>query len=210
MKYIIDGNEIDVIIKRNKLRQQTYFRMKNNYLQVNTSKLTSDKAVYSMLNSLDDKLTNLYRKHIKTNLIDEEFWFLGKRYDLITSDNEYFEEDRFYVKSNFDLDKFYKNAAKKVFKERLDYCLNIFKYNIGDVKLYIRMMKTRWGVCNTKLKKITLNTKLIRYDKAVIDYVIIHELSHLIEANHSKKFWAVVEEHLPDYKKYIKVLKGDL
>ena len=66
-------------------------------------------------------------------------------------------------------------------------------------------MTTRWGVCNIKTHVITLNTELITKDIRCLDYVIYHELSHLIEANHSKKFWAIVEENCPDYKKWRKL-----
>ena len=62
-------------------------------------------------------------------------------------------------------------------------------------------MSTRWGVCNTKLKKVTLNSELVYKDMKCLDYVIVHELSHLIEANHSKRFWSLVEENCPDYKR---------
>ena len=69
-------------------------------------------------------------------------------------------------------------------------------------------MKTRWGVCNIKTNIVTLNSRLIRYEDGVIDYVIIHELSHFIEANHSKKFWNEVGIRMPDYKKCINILKN--
>ena len=61
-------------------------------------------------------------------------------------------------------------------------------------------MTTRWGVCNTKSKVITLNTELFKYDIECLDYVVIHELSHLVHANHSKEFWNVVSKYCPNYK----------
>ena len=68
-------------------------------------------------------------------------------------------------------------------------------------------MTTRWGVCNTKEKTITLNLELMKRDLKYLDYVIVHELSHLIHANHSKSFWEVVEENEPNYKKIRKEMK---
>ena len=68
-------------------------------------------------------------------------------------------------------------------------------------------MSTRWGVCNTKLKVVTLNTELIRYDITKLDYVIVHELSHLVYPNHSKDFWTLVSKYCSDYKKIRKELK---
>ena len=69
-------------------------------------------------------------------------------------------------------------------------------------------MKTRWGVCNTKNHNVTLNLELCRYNIECLDYVIVHEVSHFIEANHSKKFWAVVEKYYPNYKTVRKSLRA--
>ena len=69
-------------------------------------------------------------------------------------------------------------------------------------------MKTRWGVCNTKDKKITLNLELIKHDITYLDYVINHELSHLVYSNHSKDFWNLVEENYPNYKIVRKKMKS--
>ena len=79
--------------------------------------------------------------------------------------------------------------------------------NLPKYKLKIRKMKTRWGVCNTSTHNITLNQELYRYDIKCLDYVIVHELSHLIEANHSKKFWNIVEKYYPNYKAIRKQLR---
>ena len=68
-------------------------------------------------------------------------------------------------------------------------------------------MTTRWGVCNIKSHNVTLNLELIKRDIKYLDYVIIHELTHLVYADHSKSFWSVVEENMPDYKKYRKEMK---
>ena len=68
-------------------------------------------------------------------------------------------------------------------------------------------MKTRWGVNHKLDSSITLNSKLIRYDERVIEYVIIHELSHFVHFDHSKYFWNTVEKYMPDYKKAVKTLK---
>ena len=68
-------------------------------------------------------------------------------------------------------------------------------------------MKSRWGVCNTKSKIITLNLELIKRDITFLDYVINHELSHLIHPNHSKDFWNLVSINYPNYKEIRKMMK---
>lgn len=65
-------------------------------------------------------------------------------------------------------------------------------------KIYIKKMKSRFGSCSSKAN-ISINLILAKYDKEIIDYVVLHELCHLKEMNHSKKFWNLVEKYMPDY-----------
>ena len=69
-------------------------------------------------------------------------------------------------------------------------------------------MKTRWGVNNRGNNTITLNSELLKKDIDLLDYVIIHELCHFYEANHSPRFWAWVSKYYPDYKLARKRLRG--
>ena len=68
-------------------------------------------------------------------------------------------------------------------------------------------MSTRWGVFNRKLKRVILNSLLIRYPLEALDYVIIHELSHFVHFDHSKAFWTEVSKYSPRYKEIRKLLK---
>jgi predicted metal-dependent hydrolase len=79
-----------------------------------------------------------------------------------------------------------------------------FNKNIKDVKL--KYNKSNWGSCSSS-SNINLSTRLLFAPKPVQDYVIVHELAHLIEMNHSTRYWALVEEAMPDYKTYEKWLK---
>ena len=79
---------------------------------------------------------------------------------------------------------------------------NVFNFN----KVVIRGQKSRWGSCS-KYGNLSFNFKVMSYKKEVIDYLIIHELCHLKEMNHSGKFWHLVESYMPDYKDYKNILK---
>lgn len=72
----------------------------------------------------------------------------------------------------------------------------------------IKKMSTRWGSCNTQAKRVWLSVYLPQYPKSCTEYVIVHELCHLYEANHSKKFWARVQQAMPDYQTWHQYLKG--
>ena len=76
----------------------------------------------------------------------------------------------------------------------------IFPKKIPYPHLTIRRMTTRWGVCNIKLKRVTLNLELIKKDLKYLDYVIVHELAHFIHPNHSRDFWNLVAILVPNYK----------
>jgi hypothetical protein len=65
-------------------------------------------------------------------------------------------------------------------------------------RITIRNQKTRWGSCSSK-GNLNFNCLLTQVPERVMDYVIIHELCHRIEMNHSGKFWALVEQYMPDY-----------
>ena len=68
-------------------------------------------------------------------------------------------------------------------------------------------MRTRWGVCNTAKMTVTLNTELLKKDIELLDYVIVHELCHFFEENHSKNFWKLVGPAYPNYKEARKKLR---
>jgi predicted metal-dependent hydrolase len=64
----------------------------------------------------------------------------------------------------------------------------------------IRKMSTRWGSCTMKTRRIRLNATLEYCPRECLEYVIVHELAHIRENNHSPRFWAIVEDALPDFK----------
>ena len=138
----------------------------------------------------------------------EKFYLFGKVYDIVYGFNEIdIKDNKIYVLNKTKLDKYLNEYIKKVFKERLNYWYNLYQEDIPVPNLKIRKMTTRWGVCNLKNKNITLNYELSKYDMECLDYVIIHELSHFIYPNHSKKFWNQVNKYCSNYKNIRKKLK---
>jgi len=143
----------------------------------------------------------------------ESYYYLGKHYRLKVqkSDLEYagIIKNQLTVFTNYKnnprvvkalVAQWYLKRAEKKFKERYEICLNLFKrYNLERSLISIRIMKTRWGSCNTK-NKITLNRELIKMPLRCIDYVIIHEICHLIYRNHDSAFYNLLTSILPDWK----------
>jgi predicted metal-dependent hydrolase len=66
----------------------------------------------------------------------------------------------------------------------------------------VRKMKTRWGSCNTRARRIWINLALIRLSPEFLEYVLVHELAHLLEPSHNRRFYRVMDQFLPQWKKY--------
>lgn len=98
----------------------------------------------------------------------------------------------------------YREAAKEYFPKRVAY----YHAQMGGQyeKIVIRDQKTRWGSCSSR-GTLSFNWRLMLAPPAVLDYVVVHELAHLQQMNHSKQFWAVVEQVMPDYKSHRSWLK---
>ena len=74
-------------------------------------------------------------------------------------------------------------------------------------QLRIKKMKTRWGTCNIEAKRIWINYELVKYPIECLEHIIVHELTHLLETNHTLRFYALLEKYYPNYKKNDKVIK---
>lgn len=80
-------------------------------------------------------------------------------------------------------------------------------YHVMEPQIRFRRMKSRWGSCNKTRGTITLNKALCMVPQECRIYVVVHELAHLVEMNHSAAFYRVVENVLPEYKNYEKRLR---
>ena len=65
---------------------------------------------------------------------------------------------------------------------------------------FLQRMKTKWGSCNSAAGTIRLNTELVKKPKDLLEYVIVHEIAHLIEPTHSRRFVAILDEHYPTWR----------
>lgn len=96
----------------------------------------------------------------------------------------------------------YRDKAVEHFNLVLEEKLNLFsKYDIEKPLIAIRTMSKRWGSCTVK-GKVILNPELIKASKGSIEYVMIHELCHLVHHNHTKAFYELQEKIMPDWKKW--------
>ena len=148
----------------------------------------------------------------------EDFRYLGRSYRLkvVQSKEERVKLQRGYlelfVKDKSDLKRkenliyeWYHEKATLYFFNILQEFNKIVKQDIKSVK--IRQMKTRWGSCNPYKSYINLNIELIKKPRACIEYVVFHELVHLLHPDHSKKFYDYLTLYMPDWQKRKEILE---
>ncbi|WP_028307552.1 M48 family metallopeptidase [Desulfitibacter alkalitolerans] len=145
----------------------------------------------------------------------EKFPYMGRPLDLITESTlarkveisidgdtikvlipTFLEKEKWSEIVKQSLILWYKNQARVIFKEKLDYFSKIMGVEYKGFR--VKDQKTRWGSCSSR-KNINLNWKVILAPVKAIDYVIVHELAHLTYMNHSKEFWQLVAMYVPDY-----------
>ncbi len=171
-----------------------------NYLIKNTKWLEKN---FNLLNNKKNEYFYLGSKIKITEIIDSKYLSIEYKFD----------NGVFYIRYNGNL----KIEPKEIYhhwlrKEAKKYIPRetqkiAAKYNFKYNRISIKNMTSRWGSCSTK-KNLSFNLKLMYFKPKIIEYVIVHELCHLKEMNHSKNFWLLVENIIPDYKICRKKLKS--
>ena len=98
---------------------------------------------------------------------------------------------------------------KSKIEEMLEYYVPMFEKKgvKPPAAVSYRTMSSRWGVCSPSTGKVTFNYNLFEAPEELIAYVVVHELAHFLEANHSDRFWKHVGDVMPDYKARRKLLR---
>lgn len=111
---------------------------------------------------------------------------------------------RITIKKRFLVTSLDRESARKLVHERLEYFNQFYHFSYNTVA--IRNQKTRWGSCSSK-GNLNFSVRILTLTVEEQDYLIVHELCHLKEFNHSQNFWDLVALQIPDYKRIRKVLR---
>ena len=182
----------------------------------------------SDINALIDKKRNWIEKTIKKlettkekiNLQPNQILLFGKTYSkmlnpalknkvIVNFNNETIDTD-LNLNNKKIQEEWYKIIAKEYFPRRVNELAQ--KHDFTFNRITVRGQKTRWGSCSAK-KNLSFNWKLMKAPHSVIDYIIIHELSHTKHLNHGKSYWRKVLNVMPDYQKseeWLKKFGGNL
>lgn len=141
----------------------------------------------------------------------EEFMYMGKAYPILIFSNTSDQQDyivfevnqlHIYVKEHKDeaikivLKRFYYQQCKALIEKRIRIYQSEFKMKPRSIR--ITDDNSNWGTCNSRLE-LTFNWKLAMAPLEVIDYVVVHEMCHMVHLNHERSFWRLVGKILPDY-----------
>lgn len=211
MTITLNNQTFNVFITR-KNNKNMYLRVKKDGIYISCNYFVTNSMIKSFIMKNEDDIIRMYETVQRKEKKNEEFYYLGNSYDVVvlnTVSKIEFVGNQVFVKNKTYLNTFLKNECERIFNERVKICYNLFEEDIPYPKVMIGKMKRKWGYCNKRQELIKLNSELIKYSIDEIDYVIIHELCHFLEFNHSKNFWKYVKKYKPNYKENTKVLKEE-
>lgn len=143
---------------------------------------------------------NCPQSRIDTFLKEKQAWVLAK-----VEEQKEKEADSMKIQPLSEAEqRLYRDKAREIFEQKVSYYAQMMGVSYG--RIAIRDQKTRWGSCSGE-GNLNFNWRLIFAPAGVLDYVVVHELAHRKEMNHSPRFWRVVEDTMPEYRKYQKWLK---
>lgn len=143
----------------------------------------------------------------------ESHFFFGQRYRLNKIDGA--PAGRVHIRNSRMLDLYVRSGSDQVIRERVfqDWYRRELRtravplmetwahaFGIDLPKWGIKRMKTKWGTCNIQAKRVWLNLELVKKPPQCLEYVIVHELAHLFERNHSDRFVALLDQKLPQWR----------
>lgn len=199
-------------IERSKRKTLSLTVLKNGNVIVKAPITMKDEIINRFVEEkqswLQEKLSSIKETQNKFEDIisGAKIMIYGNKYSVVKADIKSIQtSDKFelFVPNKYEGEKqskaistWLKKLAKKVLSERLSFIEN--RINLKSTSLKIGDSRGRWGSCNS-YGNIILNYRVVMLPPKIIDYVIVHELCHLLELNHSKKFWQNVEKFLPNY-----------
>ena len=219
----IRGIPFEVIIQR-KANRNMYLRLKENTITVTAPYLFPEYKIYQFIEKRREWIYKAYLKQqdrkqrSMTYHEGDVFYVFGKEFRLVRQIGRKavrIGEETIHLTGKgdeTDIRYLYKQLEKQLLSQA-QFFLQKYRYILDDYgyhqhpELGCQLMTSRWGVCYPKKNKININTYLIHYPLDCLEYIILHELTHFIVPNHSRRFYDIVERNMPDYKTALKKLK---
>ena len=194
MSFQIEINKTIVTVKleNKKNIKHCYLRiLKADLIQIRANKYFTIFDAKDLINRKKEWIESSIQKMTKKSLNDDEFLLLGEK-------KKY---ENYKIKK---IDTFYRGEIEKILPQKVDEFSK--KMNLFPTSISYRKNKRTWGSCNYK-NGLNFNILLMKFPIEVMEYVIVHELSHIKHKNHSKDFWNLVAVYCPNYKEVEKSFK---
>ena len=208
--------ELDITVKYRKGMKKIYLRVEKNGDIVVKAPLRTPNYIIKKL--IHDNIAELKKcqNNIINNLLEKREYKTGETYfvfgqelplEVVNSNKNTLiitEEKLILVVKDENQDRekvFHEGIREKLRQQSLYFIKNyepIMSVKVNELR--IKKMKTRWGTCNLEAKRIWINEELVKYPISCLEHIIVHELTHLLEINHTPKFYKLLEYYYPNYK----------
>ena len=223
MQKVITVDDLIVTIKYRRKMKNIYLKVEKNADVVvsappRTPNYIIKKLVQENIDEIKLRRTNILKNGhtVKNYVTGEKHYVFGKE---LTLEVRLGDENKVTI-SNDKLilsvrDKYQdreqmvtRELRKVVYNKCLEF-LNKYEklMNVHVEQLRIKKMKTRWGTCNIEAKRIWINYELVKYPVECLEHTIVHELTHLLETNHTPRFYTLLGKYYPNYRENDKLIK---
>ena len=223
MQRVITVDDLIITIKYRRKMKNIYLKVeKNTDVVVSAPPRTPNyiikKLVQENIDEIKLRRTNILKNsHIVKNYVTgEKHYVFGKELTLevrlgdknkVTLSND---KLILSVKDKYqDREQIVTRELRKVVYNKCLEFLNKYEklMNVHVEQLRIKKMKTRWGTCNIEAKRIWINYELVKYPVECLEHTIVHELTHLLETNHTPRFYTLLGKYYPNYRENDKLIK---
>ena len=223
MQKVINVDDLVVMIKYRKNMKNIYLKVeKNADVVVSAPPRTPNYLIKKLIRDNIDEI-NLRRNNILTNgytvkqyvtgekhiIFGKEFVLeviLGNKNVIKLSDDKIIlvikdkDQDREQIVTSY--------LRKVLYNKALEFSNKYEKImGVHAEQLRIKKMRTRWGTCNIEAKRIWINYELIKYPIECLEHIVVHELTHLLETNHTPRFYALLGKYYPNFRENDKLIK---
>ena len=223
MQKVISVGGLAVTVKYRKNMKNIYLKVEKNADVVvsappRTSNYIIKKLVQENIDEIKLRRTNILKNGhtVKNYVTGEKHYVFGKELTLevrLGDKNKVtLSNDKLYlsVKDKYqDREQIVTRELRKVVYNKCLEFLNKYEklMNVHVEQLRIKKMKTRWGTCNIEAKRIWINYELVKYPVECLEHTIVHELTHLLETNHTPRLYTLLGKYYPNYRENDKLIK---
>ena len=223
MQRVITVDDLIVTIKYRRKMKNIYLKVEKNADVVvsappRTPNYIIKKLVQENIDEIKLRRTNILKNGhtVKNYVTGEKHYVFGKELTLevrlgdknkVTLSND---KLILSVKDKYqDREQIVTRELRKiVYNKCLEFLCKYEKLmNVHAEQLRIKKMKTRWGTCNIEAKRIWINYELVKYPVECLEHTIVHELTHLLESNHTPRFYTLLGKYYPNYRENDKLIK---